>query len=153
MKKKIAFIILSILVVSFSKKNDEKIFTSKKISIRMYKDYLNPNSKILHEKVIGKNVIITIDTIFNSYSFIYTNQDNKKEGIKLNYVRDLFDNLNLASPLINRLYVMKDNTDNYYELNDYIGLYKSLAFKWVNPNTKADTLDMVYYMEAISPKN
>ncbi len=138
MKKVLYLSILSLLIFngSYSQNKDELIYKAKVISVQLIENYNTSKAKILSSSIIGKDVTISIDTIFKKYSFLYTNADNEREGISLLYQFDQIEGLEPGTLFFNRFFLMKDKEENYYWLTDYKDLFKKITFEYIKMKDK-----------------
>lgn len=82
---------------------------------------LGKEKKQMEYKIVGKDVEISIDTVFKKYTILFTTEEYRKSTITLKYLRTYFPD-NKKNPDISKIYLMSYQNKNFMVI-DYLDLF------------------------------
>lgn len=79
---------------------------------KIVKDFRTPNEQVIEDKVLGIDVSVLIDTIFNKYTVLFTNANGEKESIVFSFIRQPAQTTE-PNPLLKYYYYMEFDDEVY----------------------------------------
>lgn len=76
------------------------------------KDFRTPTEQVIEDKVLGIDVSVLIDTIFNKYTVLFTNANGEKESIVFSFIRQPAQTSE-PDPLLKYYYYMEFDDEIY----------------------------------------
>ena len=117
---KYLLLLLFIPVTLFSQTSKNTIhYEGGVLTDELIQHYLSDSQKVIHNKVLGVDVKISIDTVFKKYSILFTDKDGQRKLMMFEYVRDYYPTVKNDFPSWNKLYLMEFQGIRYF-LIDYL---------------------------------